>query len=238
MMLRCIKVFVARLIASFYSARGMNIMQHILIIAPHPDDEILGCGGLIQRALTKGGRVDVVILTNGEASHDGCCEKSDIAENRTLLTYRAAQAIGLQQENIHKLDFKDGGVSLDDEENVDRLYKLLAAIQPEQIYIPHQNEGWRDHVIIKSLISSFVEQTPKAELYEYLVWSWYYVRGWFNWRQCSVLRMNKKECLSKITAMNVYTTDIAPCGKPWSGTLPNILIKACSWNRELYFKIK
>lgn len=238
MLLRSTKIQTIRVVSTLLNIRKLNFSEGLLIIAPHPDDEVLGCGGLIQQALAHGSRVDVVILTNGEASHDGCCNKADIAENRTRLTYRAAQTIGLQKENIHKLDFKDGGVSLDDKENIDRLYELLATIQPKQIYIPHQNEGWNDHIVVKGLIDSFLEQNHKVEMYEYLVWSWYYVRGWFDWRQCKVLNMTRQETDIKKQAIKEYTTDIAPCGKPWSGTLPSILTKACGWNRELYFKVR
>ncbi|WP_240051127.1 PIG-L deacetylase family protein, partial [Bacteroides salyersiae] len=46
--------------------------ESLLIIAPHPDDEVIGCAGLIQRSLNKGNNVYVIILTGGEASHNGC----------------------------------------------------------------------------------------------------------------------------------------------------------------------
>ena len=38
----------------------------ILILAPHPDDECLGTGGLIQQALAKGAKVKVIFITNGD----------------------------------------------------------------------------------------------------------------------------------------------------------------------------
>lgn len=43
----------------------------ILVVAPHPDDESLGCGGLIARAADAGRQVVVAILTDGGASHPG-----------------------------------------------------------------------------------------------------------------------------------------------------------------------
>ena len=238
MLLRNIKILTTRVVSNLWRKENLNFSKSLLIIAPHPDDEILGCGGLIQRALAHGCRVDVVFLTNGEASHSGCCNQEDISLNRARLTYQAARTIGLQKKNIHKLDFKDGGVSLDDKDNVEKLYKLLDEIKPSQIYIPHHNEGWSDHIVVKSLIDPFTKQNPKIELYEYLVWSWFYVKGWYNWKQCEVLKMTNNEVKIKNRAIDEYIIDAAPCGKPWSGTLPSVLIKACSWNRELYFKIR
>jgi LmbE family N-acetylglucosaminyl deacetylase len=43
--------------------------RNILVLAPHPDDETLGCGGLIAAAVKHGLGVKIVFLTNGEASH-------------------------------------------------------------------------------------------------------------------------------------------------------------------------
>ena len=40
--------------------------ERVLILAPHPDDEVIGCAGVIQQALKAGARVKVVYLTNGD----------------------------------------------------------------------------------------------------------------------------------------------------------------------------
>lgn len=42
--------------------------DRILVVAPHPDDEMIGCGGLIQRALSDGARAHVLLMTNGDGS--------------------------------------------------------------------------------------------------------------------------------------------------------------------------
>lgn len=41
--------------------------EHLLLLAPHPDDEVLAAAGLIRRTLEAGGRVSVVYLTSGDA---------------------------------------------------------------------------------------------------------------------------------------------------------------------------
>ena len=42
------------------------IKQRLLIIAPHPDDEVIGCAGLIQKVKNNGGKVFVLFLTVGD----------------------------------------------------------------------------------------------------------------------------------------------------------------------------
>lgn len=64
--------------------RRLPIKERILIIAPHPDDEVLGCSGLIQRSLKEEKPVDVVILSGGGKSHSGCCsiDEKELIESR------------------------------------------------------------------------------------------------------------------------------------------------------------
>ena len=77
--------------------RRLPIKERILIIAPHPDDEVLGCSGLIQRSLKEGKQVDVVILSGGGKSHSGCCsiDEKELIESRRALSRTAAGILGL-----------------------------------------------------------------------------------------------------------------------------------------------
>jgi LmbE family N-acetylglucosaminyl deacetylase len=75
--------------------------DRVLVIAPHPDDEVIGCGGLIQRALADGAQVRVALMTNGDGS-----ELALIFGERDLpLRPTAFIKLGLerQQESIEAL---------------------------------------------------------------------------------------------------------------------------------------
>lgn len=67
------------------------ISSKVLIVAPHPDDEIIGCAGLMQSLLKAGKEVHIVILTGGEGSHKGCCSQSssELIEARRDLAAKA-----------------------------------------------------------------------------------------------------------------------------------------------------
>ena len=66
------RVFIALVFALALPAQGQTNFpaltreDRLLIVAPHPDDEILGTGGLIQQAIAVGADVRVVYLTNGD----------------------------------------------------------------------------------------------------------------------------------------------------------------------------
>lgn len=62
--IRRIRACVVRILVCI-SNKPLFIRERILIIAPHPDDEVLGCSGLIQRSLKEGKAIDVVILSGG-----------------------------------------------------------------------------------------------------------------------------------------------------------------------------
>jgi LmbE family N-acetylglucosaminyl deacetylase len=50
----------------FFSAAFAEAAGDVLVVAPHPDDEVIGCAGVIMRALNENKQVTVVILTNGD----------------------------------------------------------------------------------------------------------------------------------------------------------------------------
>ncbi len=96
--------------------------DHLLILAPHPDDEILGCGGLIQRALRRRAKVTVVIATNGDAFTPAVMRYLRVMRPkptdfirfgriRQEESLRALESIGLPREQVIFLSFPDRGLA-------------------------------------------------------------------------------------------------------------------------------
>lgn len=208
----------------------------VLIIAPHPDDEVIGCGGLIARLVGEGRTPHIIIMTGGEGSHRSCCLTSDndIKTARRRLTRNALNILGVKEEYIHELDFPDGGISATHPE-ADKLSRLISEISPDMIFVPHWGEGWPDHINTAEIVKNMVSDDIK--IYEYCVWMWYYnVWRGLNWKNAFRLTMSSEEHRLKLAAMEAYIKPLAPCGKPWSGVLPKIFIKANNSKLELYFK--
>jgi LmbE family N-acetylglucosaminyl deacetylase len=94
----------------------------LLVVAPHPDDETLGAGGLMARVHETGGRVDVVYLTDGDGYPEGVQSEGHV-ESPTAIDYRgygrrrrsearnALLALGLDKASYTFLGFPDGGLS-------------------------------------------------------------------------------------------------------------------------------
>lgn len=91
----------------------------IFVLSPHPDDESLGAGGLVFRARKRGLEVQIGFLSNGDGSRTtqisqvlrGKSEKSlpEIARFRQTEALRAAQILGVDEENVLFFGFPDGG---------------------------------------------------------------------------------------------------------------------------------
>lgn len=235
--IRQIRVLLFRVL--FYNSSELVIPDKVLIVAPHPDDEVLGCSGLIQRLLREGKQVGVAILSGGGKSHAGCCQidESTLIESRRNLSRKAAKIFSLPLENLHFLDYPDGSITIDCPET-DRLKELIDTLQPDAIFVPHKGEGWSDHLEAGRIVWALVGKMSGISLYEYCVWFWYYNVWNIDRKNAFVLKMTKKEYSRKNEAIDAYIYPKAPCGKPWSGGLPPVFVWANRWRKELYFRIK
>ena len=210
--------------------------EKILILAPHPDDEVLGCAGLIQQYKDN---AHVIILTGGGGSHRGCCQEDEgnIKDKRRKLAIKINDNLGLPKENLHLLDYKDGYIKEGNEIEYNKLSGFISQIKPQAIFFPKQDgEGWPDHIEAGNIVKKTCQELSiNPVMFEYCVWFWYYNVWRIDWKKAFTLKLTNEECKKKVKAIDDYTRPNAPCGKPWSGVLPQILINATKWNKELYF---
>lgn len=255
--IRQLRIFFIRMLT--FCNPSLPLPEVAIVIAPHPDDEVFGCCGLMQRMLAEGKQVDLIIMTGGGKSHSSCCNVNEevLISERRQLTRNAAAIYGLGEEHIHFLNYPDGGVQFSNE-NTKELMRTLAGIDKSisasnvkvkvkvnlkvnvSIFYPHQlGEGWRDHLrtseIAKQLCASIF---PDAKQYEYCVWFWFYNCWKIDWKRAFTYRMTQDEHACKLKAIDAYIEPKAPCGKPWSGVLPPVFLRANKWRKELYFNIK
>lgn len=145
-----------------------------MVLAPHPDDEVFGCAGLIARMPRDGKEVHVAVMSGGGGSHRNCCNVSDdvLITNRRKLTVNACRILGLDSDRILFLDFKDGAIGEDDTENMDRLKEFVRQVNPDNVFVPHNGEGWADHLATRRIGLALAPE--HAQVWEYCVWMWYY----------------------------------------------------------------
>ncbi|HWP98399.1 MAG TPA: PIG-L deacetylase family protein [Syntrophomonadaceae bacterium] len=123
--------------------------KRVMVFAPHPDDDILGCGGSICWHRAQGHEVSIVYLTCGEAG----TRAGSSQELKTRRQDEARQGAALLEvQDLIFLGFPDGGLEIQ-EETLDRVIQLLREKRPYTIYFPHIGELHRDHVKTCELVS-------------------------------------------------------------------------------------
>ena len=238
-----IQGWLLRVVATLCS-KELNLSGYdkVLIISPHPDDEVFGCGGLMHSLVQTGKKVEVIIMSKGEAVHRDCCpdEENNIIKARAELTDASNGVLGISPNQIHRLDFPDGSFFSvkEDDDMVRALNDLICEIAPTEVFIPHPYENSPDHVAA-TRFSEQVLQDYVGEIYYYCVWTWYHMPIYkillLKYRNARLLRVADRDAKNK--AIDIYINNSAPCGVSYSGDLPKPLIHAARWKYELFFEI-
>lgn len=116
--------------------------KRVMVIAAHPDDELLGCGGTIARHTDEGDEVCIVIVCEGESlRYDGLCVNQDAA------TKQAAQILGVDQ--VHTLKFPDQKLDIYCLVDViTAIEKIVEVFKPQIVYTHYSGDLNRDHRIV------------------------------------------------------------------------------------------
>jgi N-acetylglucosamine malate deacetylase 1 len=145
--------------------------RSVLVISPHPDDESIGCGGILRRHVLDGDKVHVVFLTSGEKGGHGRAPAETI-EIRQQEAREAAKI--LEIEHIEFWHEPDGNVQVTPE-LVNRLNEKLQALRPAVLYVPHPNEMHADHVAAAELVcqakSQLPRSVPKPDVLMFEIWT-------------------------------------------------------------------
>ena len=124
----------------------------ILVIAPHPDDEILGCGGTMLRYASEGKTIGWLILTSMK-EEDGWSLDQINKRNQEIINVRTR--LGIEESNLFSLDFTPASLdALPLSELVQRISTVLRDFQAEEIYLPHHSDVHSDHRVCFDAVMS------------------------------------------------------------------------------------
>jgi LmbE family N-acetylglucosaminyl deacetylase len=216
----------------------------LVVIAPHPDDETLGCGGLIGRQIQLRRPVYVVFLTDGEASHRGhpTLSPAALATQRRAEAVAALRTLGGSQPSAEFLGCPDGRLNaLTPAERADIVNRLAArfvAIRPTVVCAPFRGGGSSEHTAACDLVEEALGRAGGGVLWEYPIWAW-----WNPFRLRSRLgepATNLRLELGSLRglkrqALACHRTQVEPT-PPWTKPqLPAFLAEACCTANEFYF---
>lgn len=235
---RFLKVKTFHFFAFIYAKKLPLQANRYLVIAPHPDDEIFGCCGLLHRLIKMGKDVHIVIVTQGEAVHKKpLIPVSEIVAKRRELATSAGKIIGLTSEQYTFLDWGDSKIH---EKQIygnrpKELTSIIESFKPEIIFTTHPFEGG-DHYHTTQIVSQTVRICSiSIKIMYYCVWIWYRSLR-LDWKNSYTLLMDKNEREIKSKAIDNYALPSDKFGMPYSGYL-NKLPQFCRWRKELFFEV-
>lgn len=149
-----------------------------LTIAPHPDDETLGCGGAIALLRSLGFAVRVLVISDGTMSHPRSRKYPATALRalREAESRSALAVLGVDASKVTFLRLQDGAIptleSPDFNGAVASCRNYLAAFAPKTIFLPWRHDPHPDHRATWQLIHTALVDLPEPRKIEYPIWDW------------------------------------------------------------------
>ena len=152
-----------------------------LVLAPHPDDESLGCGGTLALLRKASYPVHVVFVSDGTLSHPN--SPSYPAERlRDLREKEAREALcelQISDEDLTFMRLPDRHVPMPGDDGfgevVDALLTVIQRFSPSTVLVPYERDPHPDHRATYALLEaalSIIERYEQPRVLEYLIWLW------------------------------------------------------------------
>jgi LmbE family N-acetylglucosaminyl deacetylase len=144
--------------------------MNVLVIAPHPDDEAIGCGGTLCQHAARGDRVAAVFLTSGELGLKHL-PPDKARRTREREARNAGKILGLAR--LAFLRRRDWFVGEEIEAAGAALRVILKREAPALVYLPHEREWHPDHQAALRVLRAALRHSgvPTPELRAYEVWT-------------------------------------------------------------------
>lgn len=136
--------------------RALNLdgVHHAVVVAPHSDDETIGAFFTISALRRRGARVDIIVVTDGSASHRNsrAYPREKLVALRQTETLSAMRLAGVSPAHVAFLGLLDGGLrDLTIKEQQNTLRRLRARPQPDLLIVPSEHDDHPDHRVVADL---------------------------------------------------------------------------------------
>jgi N-acetylglucosamine malate deacetylase 1 len=128
--------------------------MNILVFSPHPDDDLIGCGGSMAKHIKQGNNVSVVYMTSGDAGSLRYI-KEELADIREGETRDAGDFLGVH--NTIFLRNADGYLEYN-KQNLIKIVNLIRKEKPEIVYIPHKDDAHKDHMKTFEIVAESINR--------------------------------------------------------------------------------
>jgi LmbE family N-acetylglucosaminyl deacetylase len=147
---------------------GLAGVTSAVVVAAHPDDEVLGAGGLTAVLAASRARLRLVAVTDGERSHRGHATPAALARRRTAETADALRALGAQAAEVVRLQLPDSRLAAREKQLTAVLAPLVAGF--DLCLAPWEHDLHPDHEVA----GRAARQAASGPVYRYPVWMWHW----------------------------------------------------------------
>ena len=214
------------------------LIGRLLVVAAHPDDETLGAGGFLRAVHAAGGRVRLVVATDGEAAFPaaGPADRAALARTRREELDRALDALGLDGIPVHRLGLPDSGLAGVEHELVEALRPLAA--DADTCLAPWPLDPHPDHAAAGR--AALAAAPAGAHRFGYPIWTW----PWGDpddprlpWADAFVHRHDPETRQAKQRAVQCHVSQLqAPAGGG-APILPPAVLAHFDTGSETFFRI-
>jgi LmbE family N-acetylglucosaminyl deacetylase len=192
----------------------------MVIVAPHPDDEVLSVGGLLALVARSGTPVCVIAVTDGTASHRGSTEwpADRLTRERPMESRNALHCLGIDVEPV-RLGMPDGGLQDLRWLLSERLLPLLD--RSDVIFTTWRQDGHPDHEATGHACA-LVAARVGARLVEVPVWAWHWAAPGderLPWHRASRLNLDADAADRKRRAVRCFTSQLLPDASTGAGPI-------------------
>ncbi len=179
----------------------------LLVVSPHPDDEVLGAGGLMRTCLERGDAVSVVSVTDGEGAYP---DWPGLKERRRVELESALSALSSSRLRIVRLSLPDGG-GQDNTAAVEEAVASLCAHRPTLV-APYERDGHPDHESTGRACLKIARRLG-LPIARYPIWAWHH-RAEHDLRSLRFRRvvLDAAAQAAKAAAIACFTSQLAPGG--------------------------
>ena len=209
----------------------------LVVVAPHPDDEVLACGGLMSMHRAQGGEIAVIAVTDGEASHASSSQwhAASLAATRRAESSAGLKRLGLHDVAVTRLATPDGQVS---HHTLRLSLQLQILLHPGDLVVTTWRfDGHPDHEAT-GLAASLACQAVGSRLMEAPVWMWHWASPgdpFVPWHRLQRLPLQPQARDGKRAALAAHASQLDPFARPEGPVLGAAIVARANWPAEYFF---
>ena len=184
--------------------------SRVLILAPHPDDEILGCAGLMQKLSRLQRNIVLVAITNGTGSHPDSplYTQDQLNQIRPAESKAALEVLNIQ--NIQRIAFnlQDGAIATSHAQFYEQLEQLIQA--NDILITTYEKDGHPDHEHSAYVVSKTAKKY-QLKYFQVLIWTWHWAQpnnAQIAWTHAYRLDLSSNELELKHRAIQCFKSQL------------------------------